>query len=296
MIMKNSDNKEKNCLQSSRSCCDFKMKLNFETPLTMSRSTPFLNYKDYCISNDEPVFRYASPSASSISSCFFYDQSFFDSMGRNNSAKVEKSSIKVKKSNFLKRLFKKKPKNDPVPSKVAPSNMTLNTSNNYLEPIYFNDTSRYLQQKKLSSKASSSADSNESNESSRQNSVSTTKLTITDELNRTKLVAKSNPDLSVENYKNMVETTVKGLQSVQELMVENLKQFYDRGKQLDNLEEKANELQRESSFLQLTTTRVKSSKLRNLNRLKYIMGFMLFIVVILLVQIFISYKPRIQHM
>ena len=64
-------------------------------------------------------------------------------------------------------------------------------------------------------------------------------------------------------------------------MVENLKQFYDRGVQLDSLEEKANELQRESSYLHLTSKQVKTSKLRKQTKIIIALIFSLFIIILM---------------
>ena len=254
---------------------------NRKLDVSKSNSSPFISMNPLNISsainNDE--LRYISPSISTISSCFFYDGSFYDeafheSFGRNNSAKDGKSTIKVK--NFFKKIFSKKKSkypndksiNDKAP-KMTTSNLKLNT-NNFLEPTYLNDASKNhpskLQSnasKKLSvERFSQSVGSVESIDNVHVTPpFSVTKLTVTDELNRTKLVAKSSPEI-LESYKNVVETTVKSLQSVQDQMVENLKQFYDRGNQLNSLEVKANELQRESSFLQLTTKKVKVAKNR----------------------------------
>jgi hypothetical protein len=285
-----------NRITTSRSCFTFNTSTSIEFskfPINQSNSTPFLTMVETkSNSMTDQALRYASPSTSTISSCFFYDQAFYDSMGRNNSAKDDKNTNKPK--NFLKKLFqKKKSKTIDKPVKSTSSNFKIN-SNNYLEPTYLNDLSLKNVQSKGSQKfnsdrLSSSVDSNDTIESL---PYSVTKLTITDELNRTKLVAKSSPEI-LENYKNVVETTVKSLQSVQELMVENLQQFYDRGKQLDSLEEKANELQRESSFLHLTSKQVKSSRFRMKMKTIYIIILTIsFIIIFVALILYISSNTK----
>ena len=278
-------------IKSSHSCFTFNTNIDLRYSLSKSNSAPFLSLvipKNNSMTDQ--ALRYVTPSTSTISSCFFYDESFYDTMGRNNSAKDDKNINKSK--NFFKKLFqKKKSKTVDKPLKLT-SNIKQNP-NNFLEPTYVNDlSSKNVQskttQKYNSERLSSSVDSNDTIESL---PYSVTKLTITDESNRTKLVAKSSPEI-LENYKNVVETTVKSLQSVQNSMVENLKQFYDRGVQLDSLEEKANELQRESSYLHLTSKQVKTSKLRKQTKIIIALIFSLFIIILIVVIYFVTKSEK----
>lgn len=201
--------------------------------------------------------------------------------GRNNSAKdpnnTPSSSVGYKKkNNFLKKLFnikmikksEKKSKNDgkilkPNASCVTLSNQKISISQ---KPKYKTSLSPSAEKKNCAISTSTSdsmvAITDPSAVSQQQigdkRSSVMTKLTITDELNRTRLVAQSNPELSLENYKIFVENAVNNLKSVEEMMYENIKKLYDRKEALYNLEEKANELKRESSYLQLTAKQVKT--------------------------------------
>jgi hypothetical protein len=251
-------------VKKSHSSVELSFNENKPTP-EMSYSSPYL-----AITKNQKMCEEIPPS---ISACFYYDESF-ESKGRNNSAKDDSPK---KKKNFFKRIFKRKTKE--IKPKIALSNLTLNESvyaesNDY----YIKETYHYHPSNmRIQKDNSESSDSNYVYSNDARNSI-TTKLTITDELNRTKLVAESSPE--VENYKHVVETTVRNLQSVQELMVENLKQLYERDKQLDSLEEKANVLKRESSYLQLTTKQVKSEKSRCKHKLILIVTLALFVIFI----------------